>query len=118
MEMAPWIPSIWLGLKRNAENIHYTVTDRASGKILWEQDTGFVPKTYYSENAGTVLYAGISSAEALSYEWLFASTRMKKATLSMTGITACWKRIPGRYSGRGNARVPNRQPQRQRYDIF
>lgn len=70
-----------LGLKRNAENIHYTVTDRASGKILWEQDTGFVPKTYYSENAGTVLYAGISSAEALSYEWLFASTRDEEGNI-------------------------------------
>ena len=70
-----------LGLKRNAENIHYTVKDRASGKILWEQDTGFVPKTYYSENAGTVLYAGISSAEALSYEWLFASTRDEEGNI-------------------------------------
>ena len=71
-----------LGLKRNAENIHYTVTDRATGQILWEQDTGFVPKTYYSENAGTVLYAGIDRAEALSYEWLFASTRDEEGNIS------------------------------------
>ena len=71
-----------LGLKRNAENIHYTVTDRATGKVLWEQDTGFVPKTYYSDNAGGVLYAGSSMDEALSYEWLFASTRNEEGYIS------------------------------------
>ena len=71
-----------LGLKRNAENIHYTVTDRATGQILWEQDTGFVPKTYYSDNAGGVLYAGSSMDEALSYEWLFASTRNEDGIIS------------------------------------
>ncbi len=71
-----------LGLKRNAENIHYTVTDRATGKVLWEQDTGFVPKTYYSDNAGGVLYAGSSMDEALSYEWLFASTQNEEGYIS------------------------------------
>ena len=71
-----------LGLKRNAENIHYTVTDRATGEVLWEQDTGFVSKTYYSDNAGGVLYAGSSMDEALSYEWLFASTRNEEGYIS------------------------------------
>ena len=71
-----------LGLKRNAENIHYTVTDRATGKVLWEQDTGFVSKTYYSDNAGGILYAGSSMDEALSYEWLFASTRNEEGYIS------------------------------------
>ena len=71
-----------LSLKRNAENIHYTVIDRASGKILWEQDTGFVSKTYYSANAGGVLFAGSSREEALSYEWLFASSKDQEGNIS------------------------------------
>ncbi len=54
-----------LGLNRNAENIHYTVTDLGTGEVLWEQDTGFVNKTY---SAAT--YAG-SGMEALSMEWLY-----------------------------------------------
>ncbi len=71
-----------LGLKRNAENIHYTVTDRATGKVLWEQDTGFVSKTYFSAEADTVLYAGSNWEDALSYEWLFASTRDEEGFIS------------------------------------
>ena len=35
-----------VGLTRNAANIHYTVTDRATGEILWEEDTGYISKTY------------------------------------------------------------------------
>lgn len=71
-----------LGLKRNAENIHYTVTDRATGKVLWEQDTGFVSKTYYNADADAALYAGSSWEDSLSYEWLFASTRDEEGNIS------------------------------------
>ena len=35
-----------VGLTRNAANIHYTVTDRDSGQVLYEEDTGFISKTY------------------------------------------------------------------------
>ncbi len=60
-----------LGLKRNAENIHYTVTDRNTGELLWEQDTGFVSKTYYSSSARGPMYAGLADGTGLSMDWLY-----------------------------------------------
>lgn len=51
-----------LGLRRNVSNIHYTVTNKETGEVLWEQDTGYMPKTYKSN-----LYAG----GELSLEWLY-----------------------------------------------
>ncbi len=51
-----------LGLRRNVENIHYTVTNRETGEILWEQDTGYMQKSF---NRG--VYAG----PELSLEWLY-----------------------------------------------
>lgn len=45
--------SMKIGLRRNAENIHYTVTDIATGEILSEQDTGFMQKSYAND-----VYAG------------------------------------------------------------
>ena len=35
-----------VGLTRNAANIHYTVTDNDTGEVLYEEDTGFITKTY------------------------------------------------------------------------
>ncbi|MGM9640198.1 MAG: S8 family serine peptidase [Faecousia sp.] len=51
-----------IALRRNADNVHYTVTNIDTGEILWEQDTGFMQKTF---NAG--YYAGAE----LSVEWLY-----------------------------------------------
>lgn len=51
-----------LALRRNADNIHYTVTNVETGEVLWEQDTGFVQKTFSSR-----AYAG----DELSREWLY-----------------------------------------------
>ncbi len=60
-----------LGLRRNAENIHYTVTNRETGEILWEQDTYFVPKSYKTD-----AYAGAE----LSKEWLHPSELINVGT--------------------------------------
>ncbi len=60
-----------LGLRRNAENIHYTVTNRETGEILWEQDTYFVSKTYKAD-----AYAGAE----LSKEWLHPSELINVGT--------------------------------------
>ncbi len=51
-----------LALRRNVENIHYTVTNRETGEVLFEQDTGFLQKSYTHD-----VYAGAE----LSYEWLY-----------------------------------------------
>lgn len=42
-----------IGLLRNVDNIHYTVTNLTTGEVLSEQDTEFLQKSY----AGGV-YAG------------------------------------------------------------
>ena len=60
-----------LGLKRNAENIHYTVTNRETGELLWEQDTGFVSKTYYSDSVHGPVYAGLVEGTGLAMDWLY-----------------------------------------------
>lgn len=49
-----------VGLTRNAENIHYTVTNRVTGAVLYEEDTGFINKTYSQ-----------TSYYAPSLEWLY-----------------------------------------------
>ncbi len=49
-------------LRRNVENIHYTVTNRQTGEVIFEQDTGFVAKTFNKTYA-----AGVE----MSLEWLF-----------------------------------------------
>lgn len=54
--------SYGLGLRRNVSNIHYTVTNRDTGEVLWEQDTGYMQKTFKSN-----YYAG----EELSMDWLY-----------------------------------------------
>ena len=41
-------------LRRNAENIHYTVTNRQTGEVIFEQDTGFVAKTFNKTYAAGV----------------------------------------------------------------
>ncbi len=51
-----------LGLRRNVENIHYTVTNRVTGEILWEQDSGMMQKSFNRD-----VYAG----GELSLEWLY-----------------------------------------------
>ena len=60
-----------LGLKRNAKEIRYTVTNNTTGEVLWEQKTDAVSKTYYSDTYGTAMYGGIFGADALSYDWLY-----------------------------------------------
>ena len=55
-----------LGLKRNAKEIRYTVTNNTTGEVLWEQKTDAVSKTYYSDTYGTTMYGGIFGADALS----------------------------------------------------
>lgn len=51
-----------LSLRRNADNIHYTVTNINTGEVLWEQDTGFMQKTYIP-----LAHAG----SELSMDWLY-----------------------------------------------
>ena len=63
--------NLGLGLKRNAKAIHYTVTDLATGKVLLDQTTEFVSKSYYSDNYNTVVYGGAMAEDALSLEWLY-----------------------------------------------
>ncbi len=63
-----------LGLRRNADNIHYTVTNVKTGEILWEQDTGFVQKTYNVNRfvaalAWDWLYPVKDYGEFISYDW-------------------------------------------------
>lgn len=60
-----------ISLRRNAENIHYTVKNRLTGEILWEQDTGFIGKTYNADTA--------CGAE-LSREWLYPSIIINEGT--------------------------------------
>lgn len=63
--------NLGLGLKRNAKAIHYTVTDLSTGKVLMDQTTEFVSKTYYSDTYSTVVYGGAFAEDALSLEWLY-----------------------------------------------
>lgn len=48
-----------LALRKNADNIHFTVTNRETGELIWEEDTGFMQKTF---NA--------SAYAEMSLEWL------------------------------------------------
>ena len=63
--------NLGLGLKRNAKAIHYTVTDLSTGKVLLDQTTEFVSKTYYSDSYNTVVYGGAFAEDALSLDWLY-----------------------------------------------
>ena len=60
-----------LGLRRNARQIHYTVTNLNTGEILWEQDSYDIPKSYSDD-----VYAG----GELSKEWLHPVTIMNPGT--------------------------------------
>lgn len=55
-----------IGLLRNVDNIHYTVTNLTTGEVLSEQDTEFLQKSY----AGGV-YAG-SEAGDFDMSWFYA----------------------------------------------
>ena len=55
-----------IGLLRNVDNIHYTVTNLTTGEVLSEQDTEFLQKSY----AGGV-YAG-SDAGDFDMSWFYA----------------------------------------------
>lgn len=52
---------IGFALRRNVENIHYTVRNRDTGEVLFEQDTGFLQKSFTGD-----VYAG----PELSREWM------------------------------------------------
>lgn len=54
--------NIGFALRRNVENIHYTVRNRDTGEILFEQDTGFMQKSFTGD-----VYAGAE----LSREWMY-----------------------------------------------
>ncbi len=54
-----------IGLLRNVDNIHYTVTNLTTGEILSEQDTEFMQKSF----AGNV-YAG--GEEDFDMDWFYA----------------------------------------------
>lgn len=58
-----------LGLLRNAQNVHYTVYNADNGEVLYEQDTGYISKTYF--DGSKVVYGGIYLEDALSYEWIY-----------------------------------------------
>ncbi len=53
---------IGFALRRNVENIHYTVRNKDTGEILFEQDTGFLQKSFNGD-----VYAGAE----LSREWMY-----------------------------------------------
>ena len=54
-----------LGLKRNAKQLKYTVTDRDTGEVLWEQTVEDVNKSYFSDNYG-LMYCNY-----LDLHWLY-----------------------------------------------
>ncbi len=58
-----------VGLTRNAANVHYTVTDNATGEILWEEDTGHIAKTYSQ-----------AACFAPTLEWLYPILGIDQAT--------------------------------------
>ena len=54
-----------LGLKRNAQKLKYTVTDRNTGEILWEQTVDHVNKSYFSDSYG------LDYCSDLDLHWLY-----------------------------------------------
>lgn len=56
--------NLQIGLLRNVDNIHYTVTNLTTGEILSEQDTEFMQKSYNSS-----VYAGY---EDFDMSWFYA----------------------------------------------
>ncbi len=55
------------GLRRNVENIHFTISNYETGEIIAEQDSGFMQKSY-----SPATYAGVS--RGLTMEWLYPAT--------------------------------------------
>ena len=55
-----------LGLKRNAKELRFTVTNRETGELIWEQTIQDMYKTFFSDNAG-----GVLACSVLSMEWLY-----------------------------------------------
>jgi len=45
------IDAIAIGLNRNVENFYYSVANAETGVEYYRKDLGFVPKTYYNDNA-------------------------------------------------------------------
>ncbi len=62
---------IGFALRRNADNIHYTIRNRDTGEVLFEADTGFMQKTYNKEAfAGLDISAELSNFLNINNTWI------------------------------------------------
>lgn len=63
------IDAIAIGLNRNVENFYYSVANAETGVEYYRKDLGFVPKTYYNDNAGQALYVGAYDNEEFDWDY-------------------------------------------------
>lgn len=63
------IDAITIGLNRNVENFYYSVVNAETGVEYYRKDLGFVPKTYYNDNAGQALYVGAYDNEEFDWDY-------------------------------------------------
>ena len=63
------IDAIVIGLNRNVENFYYSVANAETGVEYYRKDLGFVPKTYYNDNAGQALYVGAYDNEEFDWDY-------------------------------------------------
>lgn len=63
------IDAIAIGLNRNVENFYYSVVNAETGVEYYRKDLGFVPKTYYNDNAGQALYVGAYDNEEFDWDY-------------------------------------------------
>ncbi len=62
---------IGFALRRNADNIHYTIRNRDTGEVLFEADTGFMQKTYNKEVvAGLDISAELANFLNINNTWI------------------------------------------------
>lgn len=56
-------------MNRNVENFYYSVANAETGVEYYRKDLGFVPKTYYNDNAGQALYVGAYDNEEFDWDY-------------------------------------------------
>jgi len=76
-------------LRRNADNIHYTIRNRDTGEVLFEADTGFMPKTFNKEYfAGGELWGELGNYLNVNNTWIDI-----EADITPEGQSAATERI-------------------------
>lgn len=58
-----------IGLNRNVENFYYSVVDAETGVEYYRKDLGFMPKTYYNDDAGQPLYVGAYDTDVFDWDY-------------------------------------------------